>query len=320
MTQFINSAYYGERLSLKGRSVVNKKIILSLVIVLLLVVGATISVYLSQQKQDIKQHASVDTSLLATVDAMPVTEQDVTTAAREQYNDKAINKDVLSGTLETLIENKLIASEAKKKGLVVSDQEIADRATLLGGNAANQASITTQVKAEILKEKVSQAVTKTRQVESVGFWLPPSDYGAPLTASETQTIASQRAQRAVVLSEIKQRLDANAPPLSIAQEILKKYPIFTPILAVNGYVVSKTTETDVMTQPKLYTYQNAYKTNTFLSQIFEMKSGEVNTVLTDANAGGVVVKVTNSTDGQYANFDDWLTKNKASRTKIIKQP
>jgi hypothetical protein len=300
--------------------VVNKKLIISLLIVLLLVIGIFIAVFLSQQNQDIQQHASTDASLVATVDNAPVTEQDVTTATREQYNDKAINKETLSDTLDTVLENKLIASEAKKKGITVSDQEVAERAKTLGGSASGQASIRNQARAEILKEKVSQVVTKTRQVESVGFWLPPANYGAPLTASEAQTVASQKAQKTAVLTEIKQKFDANEDPLAIAQEIQKKYPLFTPIIAVNGYVVSKTPDTTVMTQPKLYTYQDAFKTNTFLSQIFTMNNGEVNIVLTDANAGGVVVKIIDSSDGSYATFDDWLAKNKSSRTKILKQP
>lgn len=77
--------------------------------------GVFVGVFLSQQNQDIQQHASTDTSLVATVDNAPVTEQEIKTATREQYNDKAINQETLSDTLDTVIENKLIASEAKKK-------------------------------------------------------------------------------------------------------------------------------------------------------------------------------------------------------------
>ena len=282
--------------------------------------GVFVGVFLSQQNQDIQQHASTDTSLVATVDNAPVTEQEIKTATREQYNDKAINQETLSDTLDTVIENKLIASEAKKKGISVSEQEVAERAKVLGGTASGQASIKNQARAEILKEKVSQVVTKTRQVESVGFWLPPANYGAPLTAAEAQTVASQKAQKTAVLTEIKQKFDANKDPLAIAQEMQKKYPLFAPIIAVNGYVVSKTPDTTLMTQPKLYTYQDDFKTNTYLSQIFTMNDGEVNTVLTDANAGGVVVKIINSSNGQYASFEDWLDKNKSSRTRIVKQP
>lgn len=306
--------------SRKAACTVNKKLIFSLLVVLLLVIGVFLAVFLSQQNQDIQQHASTDASLVATVDNAPVTEKDVTAATREQYNDKAINKETLSNTLDNVIEDKLIASEAKKKGIAVSDQEVAERAKSLGGTASGQASIKNQARAEILKEKVSQTVTKTRQVESVGFWLPPANYGAPLTASEAQTVASQRAQKTTVLNEIKQKFDANEEPLTIAQEIQKKYPLFAPIIAVNGYIVSKTPDTTVMTQPKLYTYQDAFKTNTFLSQIFTMNDGEVKTLLTEANAGGVVVKIINSSNGTYSSFDDWLEKSKASRTKIIKQP
>jgi hypothetical protein len=305
---------------LQTASTVNKKLIFSLLIVLLLVIGVFLAVFLSQQNQDIQQHASTDASLVATVDNLPVTEKDVTTATREQYNDKAINQETLSDTLDNVIENKLIASEAKKKGINVSDQEVAERAKALGGNSSGQSSIQNQARAEILEEKVSQTVTKTREVESVGFWLPPVNYGGALTATEAQTIASQKAQKIVVLAEIKQKFEANEEPLTIAQDIQKKYPIFAQIIAVNGFIVSKTPDTAVMTQPKLYTYEDAFKTNTFLSQVFSMRDGEVKTILTDANAGGMVVKITNSSNGAYASFDDWLAKSKSSRTKIIKQP
>jgi len=299
---------------------VNKKLIFSLLIVLLLVIGVFLAVFLSQQNQDIQQHASTDASLVATVDNLPVTENDVTAATREQYSDKAITKEALSDTLDTVIENKLIASEAKKKGITVSDEAVAERAKSLGGTSSGNASVKNQARAEILEEKVSQTVTKTREVESVGFWLPPANYNAPITAQEAQTVASQKSQKTVVLSEIKQKFDANEDPLTIAQEIQKKYPIFAPIIAVNGYVVSKTSDITVMTQPKLYTYEDAFKTNTFLSQVFSMNDGEVKTILTEANAGGMVVKITNSSNGAYSSFDDWLSKSKSSRTRIIKQP
>jgi hypothetical protein len=321
LTHFTKSAYDGGRLSLAKTSIiVKKKVFIPLIIVLLLLIAVPVGVYLAQHNQDIQQHASTDASLVATVDNTPVTEQDVKAATREQYNDKAITQQTLQDTLDNVVEDKLIALEAKKRGITVSDQEVTQRASQLGGSASGQMSIISQARSDLLKEKVSQAVTKTREVQSVGFWLPPDNYGAPLTDQERATIASQKAQKTTVLSEIKTKLDANEDPLTVAQEIQKKYPLFASIIAVNGYVVDKTPDTSVMTTPKLYTYSDDFKTNTYLSQIFAMSNGQVQIVLTDANAGGVVVKVTNSSDGQYASFDDWLAKNKASRTKIVKQP
>lgn len=297
----------------------NKKLILSIGIILL-IIGIPVGVYLTQQNQDIQQHASVDASVVATVDNSPITEQDLKTKANEQYNAKAITQTTLQDTLENTLTEKLIESEAKKQHIVLTDDEVTQRAEQLGGSASAQASIVAQARTALLQEKLSKVLTKTREVESVGFWLPPDNYGAPLTATEKQTIAAQKTQKNAVLTDIQQKFNANEEALTIAEEIQKKYPLFASLIAVNGYVLEKTPDHTVLTQPKLYTYQDDFKTNTFLSQIFTMTNGQVKTVITDANAGGVVVKITNSTNGKYASFDDWLAKNKAARTKIIKQP
>lgn len=288
--------------------------------VLVFAIGIFIAVYLSQKSQDIEQHASTDASLVALVDNQPITKEEIKAKALEQYSESAVNQEVLINILNNIIETKLINSEAAKRGIQASDDEVLKRAKTLGGSASAQTSIRNQAHIDLLKEKLGQALTKTRQVESVGFWLPPANYGVSLTPVEAQVIASQKSQKETVLTEIKLKFDLGEEPLEIAQEIQKKYPLFAPIIAVNGYIVAKTADTTVMTSPKLYTYQDAFKTNDFLQQIFTMNNGEVNVILTSANAGGVVVKIIDGSNGQYSSFEDWLEKSKSLRTKILKQP
>lgn len=297
----------------------SKKGLLSLIVLILLALGIPIGMYLSQQQQDVRQHAAENASLVATVDDTSVTTQEVKDATNEQYNAKAITQNELNAAAEHIVEFKLLASEARKRNITISEAELSERATSLGAGASEQKSVRSQARVELLQEKLSKVLTKTRNVQSVGFWLPPDNYGGELTQQEKQTLSEQKALKDKVLAEIQQKIQGNEDPLTIAREIVTTYPLFSKIVAVNGYILDKTPDTSALSGPKLYVYESDFKSNPFLSEIFSLKAGDIKLITTDANDGGVVVKITGETNGQYASFEDWLAQNKKTRTKILKK-
>lgn len=301
-----------------------KKIFLILVFVLLPAIGIVAGVFLTQQPQDIRQHAAdtAATDALATVDNQPVTLSQLRALARRQYAEGAITQDVLQQMLDTVLEQRLLVNEAKKRGITVSQDAVSDIAQSINasGSANQPASVMDQAEYTALKEAITRAVATTRDAYTVGFWLPPENYGAPLTAQQQRTITQQREIRDKVLTQIQQQLSQGKQPLQVAESISNTYPILKPVLSVNGFILEKDPPETLLTKPVLYDYQQNRANNPFFATLFTMKEGEIKQIISKENSGGFVVKVTNATTGQYNSYADWLAASKQNRTHIIHKP
>lgn len=302
----------------------SKKYILAAVVALLLLGGAVLGVYLSQQQQSLNQHAANTASVdaVATVDNQPITLSDLRTIAKRQYKESAIDSTVLQKTLDDLLTDRLLQNEAKKRGLAVSKGEVTGQAQLISASdsASFPQGVMDEAQEQALKDKITRAVATTREAYTVGFWVPPANYDVQMTAQERQTAVKQRAIRDQVLNDIEHQLTAGTEPLQVAQAIMKTYPILAPILSVNGYILEKNPPEELLTQPILYDLQQDRSKNPFFSTLFSMQTGDIKQVISPSSGGGFVIKVTAATTGQYDSFEDWLNASKKNRTHIIKKP
>lgn len=301
-----------------------KKYLFAGLLAIVLLAGVALGVFLTRQQQSINQHAAntATTDAVATVDNQPITLSDLRTIAKRQYKDSAIDSSVLKDTLDDLLIQRLLQNEAKKRGIVVSQSEVTGQAQLI--SASDSASLPQGVmdaaQEQTLKDKITRAVATTRDAYTIGFWVPPANYNAPMTAQDKQTAAKQRGIRDQVLNDIQQQLTEGTEPLQIAQTIMQTYPILSPILSVNGYLLEKNPPEELLTQPVLYDLQQSRSKNPFFATLFTMQAGDIKQVISPSNGGGFVIKVTAATTGQYNSFQDWLTANKQNRTHIIKAP
>lgn len=305
-------------------SSMRQKRLLIILLVVILLAGSALGVYLTQQQQSLNQHAAntATADTIATVDNQPITLSDLRTIAKRQYKDSAIDTAALQQTLNDVLVQRLLQNEAKKRGITVSQNEVTGQAALISASdsASFPQGVMDAAQEQTLTDKITRAVATTRDAYSIGFWVPPATYNAPMTAQEQQTAAKQRAIRDEVLNAIQQQLTAGTEPLQVAKNILQTYPILSPILSVNGYLLDKNPPEELLTQPVLYDLQPSRSKNPFFATLFSMQPGDIKQVIGPSNGGGFVLKVTAATTGQYNSFADWLKANKQNRTHVIKTP
>lgn len=287
---------------------------ISILVVLILIVGVALGIYLVHQNQDIRQHAadqtttaSQDPNVVAVVGTQGITKDMVEKAALEQYAPDAITPEVKKLVLDILIERAILDQEAAKDNITVTDDEIAQ--SPLGDSPST--------KYEILKQKLIASTLESREAYVIGYWVPPSDYSpTSLTAAEQQKIAAIRKDGALALAEAQIRMEQNEDVLTIAQDLIKKYPSLKDTLGVNGYIVARTPDTTLLTTPRIYTRDPKSQGQPFFDTLFSMNQNEVKTALADKDAGGSVIKVVQIHHSQYATYDEFLAAKKQQLVTI----
>lgn len=278
------------------------------------------AVYLSQQEQDPRQEASVAETppgTVAVVHGEVITKEYLQRKAREQYVPEAITKEVLAIMLENEIEKRLLERQARDEGLNISDSATIEHTRLLYPDEELTPAMLEQGRQVLLKEDVSKNMSKTREAYTIGFWLPPEGYQEPVTEEQRRAVSAQRQVVPQFVTEVKKRLETNEDPLSIAKDMLRKYPVLEPILAVNGYLLSTTTNEGLLTVPAVYTYKDTTAQTPFFSVLFSMQPGQVREVTSSTSDGGLVIKVLSATDGPFDNYQEWLQTQKQQYVRLI---
>lgn len=308
-----------ERLSVVNNS--HHKVLTSIFLILLLLVGVLSAVFLSQQQQDTRQRAATPTippGTVALVRGEAITKDFLRQKALEQYKPEAITDEVLAIMLENEIEKRLVEQQAQKEQINMSDAASVEQANLL---YPNEETLTPAMLAQgrqlLLKDAVSKRLSRTREAYTIGFWIPPDKYGGPLTPSQQQTILAQRRVVPQFISEVKQRLEAGEAALVIAQDMLKKYPVLQPILAVNGYLLDRTENTELLTTPVLYTYSDQNASTPLFATLFSLQKGQIKEAQSPTSTGALIIKVVSASDGQFENYKAWLETQKQQAVRII---
>jgi hypothetical protein len=300
---------------------VNTEFSLKKVVVFLLLgvalLAIPITVYVAQRQQNTQSNASVvsDTTVIAMVNGQQITKFNVKKVAQEQYEKGAVDSQALNDSLKAIIERRLLDSESTSRGITINPSDIQVRMD-------DEGLTNTQAKYDLLREKVAQVVAKNWQVYVIGFWVPPSDQQANMTADEKTTAAKQLTDGLKALDEAETLMSGDKSALEIAQSLIKKYPSLEPVLGVNGYFVAQAEKANELSQlenPRTYYYQSASVGQPLFDAIYSLNTaGEVKKALSDKDSGGNVVKLINSnTNASFNTYEEWLANKKQSSVQIL---
>lgn len=295
----------------------NKIIAAGIFIAMLLALVLTIIVL--QQQQNIRQEASTQPDILVTVAGNPITRQDVNVYSDTMYQTVPTDIASLQVMLNELIEKRLIESIAQREGITATDSEIQSQIQRDGfTDFINDPVVSATAKESVIKRKLELKYTKTREAFTVGFWIPPLDYGVPIPEDQIELVAQQRLNAQDALLEIEELLESGEDPYDTALIVSQNFPSLAPIMAVNGYIVSEQTNTKPMTEPVIYSYQAGRSNLTFFRTLFSLEPGQIG-VAEDpqTNAGGSVIHVISKTDGPFDNYSGWFGEVKNKEVVVI---
>lgn len=286
-------------------------------IVILIIVALVAIVFLSNKKNQTNQTAQPtpkpfqNNTLLATVGEKQITFEDVMNAAKEQYTIQAIDNAVMKTFLNILIEQAILDNEAKKLNITLTEAQI--KAETNGNNSEGAYTI---AKYNLLKEKIMQRQVKNVTAFTIDYWIPP--YIEP----QVPEYAIQRAEGAKALNEIETKFRAGESPTVIAKYISDTYPALNEILALNGYIYSKTTNQTYFTTPKIYTFDPEFVgAGAYSAQLYDtlatLKENDVAKIIKTDGSGGIALKVISVERSGYTTYDDFLAAKKKEEVKII---
>lgn len=248
--------------------------------------------------------------LLATVGSKEIYKSQVVALAREQYQQDAITDEVLKTFFNKLIEWTILDTEAQNTGITVTDEEINE---FTGPNAST--SLKQSARYQILQDKIMAAQTKNVEANTIGFWIPSYDY------PQEPEYETQRAEAAIALQDMMQKLQEGQTPLQVAQYAATQHPTL-PKLSLNGYILAKTQDTALMQTPKIYVLGELDPESTssdpdLYDALKTVKAGDVIVVMRNDGSGGSVVQIVNVTTDGYATFDEFLAAKTADWVTIV---
>jgi len=296
-------------------TLLQQKKVISLGVILLLLLAIPLTLYLTRQEQDIRQEAANPT-VLAQVDGRTISKNELQDKIAKVYKNSPSNQ-ALQPLVDELIEEKLLQQSAKDLGIGISSTDIREEMNEQGiVTIDSDSTLKKEIDTDILREKISRKVAKTRDAFTVGFWIPPSNYDVPLTPEQKTLIEQQRRDAIPALTIIEERMRRGDNPLAIARDVIQQFPSLQSIMAVNGYIIATTQNQSLLQQPILYEYENSRANVAYFKRLFETSSNQVTVVKeTGTNDGGSVIRVVGATNGSYNNYKEWLNDQKAKRVK-----
>lgn len=257
--------------------------------------------------------------VLAMVGNKEIKRSDVQTAAKEQYLDSAIDNKVLQIFLDNLIEREIMDQEALKLGISISNAEAVKKARELQSSVNINETMVKNAKYELLKDKIIKGFINSRTVFVVSYWTPSSEIAEKeLTEEEKQQALIRREQGERALSEIESLINQDTEPYEAVKIVSQKteYKEVSEILSVNGALISKLGDVELLKNPKIYTDGDKAALGEFYDKIFAMREGEVKTFFDAEKSTGRVVKVVKVSDGFNGSYAEWLN---LKRTELVKK-
>ncbi|GEM_PF-6098940 len=265
------------------------------------------------------QYSELQNKLIATVDGKYLFLSDIKKAAREQYQESAINNKVLQIIFDQKVEYMILDREEKKLNIAITNQDVQEKVKNSHPNQ-NLSSIPNTLlkitKYDMLKEKIMSQQIESREAYIIGFFTSPYRYEQKLSETEIEEVKKQREDGEKALLEIEERLKNREVPLEIAQSIYQKYPSLQRILTVNSYIFESTKDNSLFTQPKVYTYNLNESLKSFYDKFFSMQTDEVKIIKTPEGTGGSVVHLKKVHHADFNNYQEWLTSKKKELVKI----
>lgn len=280
-------------------------------------------VYFQSKAQQTKPKTEVlnqTDAIMAEVGKQKIYKSDVEKLAAQTYARDAIDPNVLKIYLDVAIEQALLDNAAKEFSIQIDDEDITQRikSEQKQDNDKNRSDIFY----EILKEKVTTQVVKSRTANVVEYWTPSvSDPEIESEATDQKNV-TQRQQGRKALELIATQLKETPDVLTATREVLlnNSYRELEEIIAVNGLRIAKVTNENELRKPYIFTIKDQeIMGEEFYSSLFNMKQGDIETIFRDEDSAGKLYQVIASSDGEYQSFDEWfeikekeLVKNKVN--------
>ena len=276
-----------------------------LALIIILLITLPLIVFLVSKPQSTKSSAAEEP--IAIYKDGSITKSDLSNLSQELYNSSpsSLSSLELKNLVDAYIGRKILANQGL--GFVSSTQEYGT-----------------------VKQKLIETKFKNWKVESISFWLPPTDIdGNALDVTgniTTEDTGQTKEERKSNLKEVtkalamaKSEFDEGKSLPTIASDILSSYKDLADKLGVNGSIFDGSTDNSAWSSPALISYDKA-NTGEFYKTLYSQGAsdkGTVKVVMSENNMGGTAYKLIDFKDGESKSFDGWLSEQKASYNVII---
>jgi hypothetical protein len=283
----------------------------SVLVALLIVAAVPLTVFLTNQQQNIKSGASNQDPVVGTLNQngalKEIHKSDLLPIAQEQYSSDSITKDVLLTARDTYVERQILDMKQQELGLPFPAQTDIDSLSNEIGISQNQA------KYELLKQEIIASQVNWVKAVSIGFWSPPDNAGQDNAFQSS--VNSQLTEGVSAMDYAKNQLNSGQDVLTITQSIYSNpsYSSLTSALALNGIKFSQLEEADKQTaaEPVLYEYEDTNFDTATRSLLFSTPVNQVVTSIADtSNAGKVIFKIIDKGSGTFGSYNKWLIQQK----------
>ncbi len=279
---------------------------------MVVLIAVPLTIFLSQQKQENRSHASQEDPVEFTVGGHQYHLSDVKQVALEQYDAGEINQNAIDTAKKILMERVLLDGAADELSLSVDQSDI-DQV------ASDEGISGTEAKYEVLRNEVIAAKVRYVKALSIGFWEPTSDQQGDYTADEWSGVQHQITDGGHALDSVENDIADNGDVGGMAAHLISTYPSLSEVLAMNGYIYSLVDDADKsdLAQPAIYEYGDSNFDAETRDAVFA-SSNEVGKIVrvgaTSSSGGGTVFKITEIRQGTEDSYDSWLLKKRRTKS------
>lgn len=296
-----------------------KILFLALPVVLILITVIFLLNYLGLIK--LSEFFKKPDALLLTVGQQKVYLSEVKQVAKEQYLDSSITKSVMQNSLDILVERIILNQEAQRLNISVSDDEINLTLPKIQPDKPKQSyskSFTMKAKYDLLKNKIISALLESRQANVVKLWVPSDEYLKTQGVSEKdkQTMLALRTDIQNALIDLEKKVREGETMLKGARFIHDKYSTLSSRVTLNGFILEKARDENLLTQPALYTFNPKNAGVPFYEALFIMKDKEIKRFMEPDKSGGSIIQIISIQHGASKNYQDWLESKKQQLIKV----
>lgn len=289
-------------------------VIIAVTILSVLVIFRISSTSQPTQNQSIM---GVPDAIMAEVGNQKIYKNDVERLALETYQREAITEEVLKIYLNIAIERILLDLEAVDLNIIIPDDEITQK--LVDEELTDNQKNRDKIFYRELKTRILEQIISSRTAHVVEYWTP--SVGNPEVASEKDDpkFKLQREQGRKALPLIEQKLNETPDILDATREVFSEndFKELEEIVAVNGLRISKVSDEIALRTPYTFTTKDQEVMGIeFYEALFNLENGETQVIFRDENAAGKLYQVTNSSQGDYNSYDQWLSQRKAEVVKM----
>lgn len=224
--------------------------------------------------------------IMATVGDRQVYRSNVEAVAMEQYSAEDINDEIIEMFLPITIERVILDIESEKLGINIEPEE-------------NKSEYYQKLRSAVMSREIG-----TVTANMISFWVPAFGDIYP----QTEEYQQMRDLRPQVFEEAKELFEDGESAYAIGQQILQEYPVYTPRLAVNSYILSMMQDSSLLQEPLVYDYETTEDTKILLDFMFNMSAGEIDTLVWPDGEGAALIQIVSKSEGDQISYEQWLNE------------